>query len=345
MKFKNYRNPYTNDNRIYSKKDLHDMPFGEFIRRKNEVLSQFRVLGVPTEKELRGSDNVVYVEAYTREDGTEVKAHYRSKPDVGSAVSHSTEQKQKTENEQNDNQSSSIGAVTEVKQEEKKQENNQTEVHQNSETIDEQTKDERLYPKEIAGVPRGKEMSFEDVVNKGVNPSYDKTAPEGIDDGNCNSCVAAYLYARRGYDVNAASTLDNEKAEELSHNGLDLWVEPNTGEIAEWTKININQQSSYDYLNNNIKSCEIYELAQYPQLEEGKPETISGHVVVVEKGSDNQLKIYDPQKREVYIDNEQTKMYLEAWIDSPNAVKDIYPNVIRIDNKQINPYYEGVLVH
>ena len=83
MKFKNYRNPHTNDNRIYSNRDLYDMPFGEFIKRRHEVLGQYRVLGVPTERELQGSDNVVYVEAYTREDGTEVKAHYRSKPGGG----------------------------------------------------------------------------------------------------------------------------------------------------------------------------------------------------------------------------------------------------------------------
>ena len=90
MKFKNYRNPYTNDNRIYSYKDLYDMPFGEFIKRKQEVLGQYRVLGVPTEKELQGSDNVVHVEAYTREDGTEVKAHYRSKPNSGGRVNNET---------------------------------------------------------------------------------------------------------------------------------------------------------------------------------------------------------------------------------------------------------------
>ena len=85
MKFKNYKNPYTNDNRIYSYRDLYDMPFGEFIKQRQEVLGQYRVLGVPTEKELQASDNVVYVHAYIREDGTEVKGHWRSKPE-GSGI-------------------------------------------------------------------------------------------------------------------------------------------------------------------------------------------------------------------------------------------------------------------
>ena len=42
-------------------------------------------LGIPRESELSGNPDVVYVHAYTRDDGTEVRAHYRSKPDgVGS---------------------------------------------------------------------------------------------------------------------------------------------------------------------------------------------------------------------------------------------------------------------
>ena len=81
MKYKNYRNSYTNDNRIYSFNDIYNMPIGEVLKRKQELLSQYRVLGIPKEKELQASDNVVYVHSYTRDDGVEVKAHYRSKPD------------------------------------------------------------------------------------------------------------------------------------------------------------------------------------------------------------------------------------------------------------------------
>ena len=33
MKFRNYKNPYTNDNRIYSNKDLYNISLGEFIKR------------------------------------------------------------------------------------------------------------------------------------------------------------------------------------------------------------------------------------------------------------------------------------------------------------------------
>ena len=212
------------------------------------------------------------------------------------------------------------------------------------------TKEEKIkkmmYPDEIAGVKRGKPKTFEEIVNSGgVNPTYEQTIENNQDDGNCNSCVAAYLYNRRGYSVNAASTLDNEKAEELSHNGLDLWIDPETEQIAEWTVIDTNKISSYDYLKENVQVGEIYELAEYPQLVEGDPTTIDGHVVVVEKGEDGQLRIYDPQNREPYETDKKVKMYLDSWIDNPEAVKEINPKVIRIDNKKINPYYESVLVH
>jgi len=114
MKFKNYRNPYTNDNRIYSFKDLYNMPFGELIRNKQEVLGQYRVLGVPTEKELQGSENVIWVEAYKRDDGTEVKGHWRSRPE-GSSSEPNNNQTTKDITEEN-KQGDLTGGASEVKQ-------------------------------------------------------------------------------------------------------------------------------------------------------------------------------------------------------------------------------------
>ena len=96
MRFKNYRNNYTRDNRIYSKNEMLDMTVREIKERANEFIAQHKVLGLPDEKELAGSENVVHVEAYTREDGTEVKAHWRSKPGEGVANSgNTTSNKQK----------------------------------------------------------------------------------------------------------------------------------------------------------------------------------------------------------------------------------------------------------
>ena len=81
MKYKNYKNSHTNDNRIYSNKEIADMSVREVFKNKDAIMVQHSQIGIPSEKELQASDNVVYVQAYTREDGTEVKAHYRSKPE------------------------------------------------------------------------------------------------------------------------------------------------------------------------------------------------------------------------------------------------------------------------
>ena len=79
MKFKNYRNSHTGEDRIYSLDDMYNMPFGEAIKRKQELIAQNKSIGVPTISELQSSENVVYVHEYTRDDGTVVKAHWRSK--------------------------------------------------------------------------------------------------------------------------------------------------------------------------------------------------------------------------------------------------------------------------
>ena len=68
MRFKNYKNSYTNDNRIYTKNETLDMTVRELKDRAEEFIAQHRVLGLPDESELAGSENVVHFESYTRSD-------------------------------------------------------------------------------------------------------------------------------------------------------------------------------------------------------------------------------------------------------------------------------------
>ena len=84
MKFKNYVNSYTKDNRIYSKEDISNMSVRDAYGKKRAILAQNRRIGVPSDAELRNSSNVIWVNPYRREDGTEVKGYWRSKS--GSAM-------------------------------------------------------------------------------------------------------------------------------------------------------------------------------------------------------------------------------------------------------------------
>ena len=80
-KFKNYFNAISGDERIFSREDIANMTNTEYKNNEKAINYQLTNIGVPTNKELKNSENVVYVKAYTKDDGTNVKAHYRSKPD------------------------------------------------------------------------------------------------------------------------------------------------------------------------------------------------------------------------------------------------------------------------
>ena len=83
--FRNFINAIANDNRIYTAEDIGGMTSKEFMSNEKAIDYQLKNLGIPRESDLAGNSDVVYVNAYTKDDGTEVKAHYRSKPDgVGS---------------------------------------------------------------------------------------------------------------------------------------------------------------------------------------------------------------------------------------------------------------------
>ena len=76
---KNFFNKFTNNNRIFSYQDVINMPNDEGAFFKDAIDYQARTIGLPTNEQLQMSSDVVYVHAYTRDDGTKVRAHYRSK--------------------------------------------------------------------------------------------------------------------------------------------------------------------------------------------------------------------------------------------------------------------------
>ena len=79
--FKNFFNKVSNDNRIFTKEDIKNMSSKEFQRNEKAIDYQMENLGIPTNSELKNRNDAVFVHEYLREDGTFVKAHYRSKPD------------------------------------------------------------------------------------------------------------------------------------------------------------------------------------------------------------------------------------------------------------------------
>ena len=81
-RYKGYTNPLTNDNRIFSREDIGSFTTKEYSATEPEIMAQWRKIGIPTNGDLeldsRTTGGTVFVQAYTRSDGTKVKAHYRA---------------------------------------------------------------------------------------------------------------------------------------------------------------------------------------------------------------------------------------------------------------------------
>ena len=83
-----YTNPLTGSNHIYTREEVNSMSPEEFVKREKEIGAQTKVFKgtMPTngdlQREAMSGGGVVYVNSYTRSDGTEVRGYYRSRPRI-----------------------------------------------------------------------------------------------------------------------------------------------------------------------------------------------------------------------------------------------------------------------
>lgn len=83
-----YTNPLTDSNHIYTREEVGQMSSDEFAKHEKEIDAQTRAFNgtMPTngdlQREAMTDGGVVYVNSYTRSDGTEVKGYYRSRPGI-----------------------------------------------------------------------------------------------------------------------------------------------------------------------------------------------------------------------------------------------------------------------
>ncbi len=79
-----YTNPLTGSNHIYTREEIGAMSSDEFAKHEKEIDAQTRAFSgtMPTNGDLQReaitNGGVVYVNSYTRSDGTKVKGYYRS---------------------------------------------------------------------------------------------------------------------------------------------------------------------------------------------------------------------------------------------------------------------------
>ena len=81
-----YTNPLTGSNHIYTREEVGQMSSDEYAQNEKAIHAQLNKIGIPTngdmQREAMTGGGVVYVNSYTRSDGTEVKGYYRSKPRI-----------------------------------------------------------------------------------------------------------------------------------------------------------------------------------------------------------------------------------------------------------------------
>ncbi|MBR1424132.1 hypothetical protein IJ579_01050 [bacterium] len=80
--FDGYTNPLTGHNQIFTREDIGSMSNEEFAQKEKEIMAQLNSIGIPENSELESASkngSVIYVNSYTRSDGTKVKGYYRSK--------------------------------------------------------------------------------------------------------------------------------------------------------------------------------------------------------------------------------------------------------------------------
>ena len=79
MSLKDFFNKVSGSDKIYYAEEIGRMNPDEFQLNEPAIDYQISNLGIPREADLVASDEV-YVRSYTRDDGTKVRAYYRSKP-------------------------------------------------------------------------------------------------------------------------------------------------------------------------------------------------------------------------------------------------------------------------
>ena len=76
---KDFFNKVSNNNRIFTAEDIGAMSGNEYEQNEKAIFHQLQNLGIPRQNQLNGNPDVVYVNSYTKANGTKVKAHYRSR--------------------------------------------------------------------------------------------------------------------------------------------------------------------------------------------------------------------------------------------------------------------------
>lgn len=187
----------------------------------------------------------------------------------------------------------------------------------------------------IAGVEKGREMTFTEADSGNVNPNFDEC------DGfqcNCQSCVVVFEARLRGYDIEAKPFEMSSNAFELSENTSLAWLTPK-GEHPKYI-MNFEANSvdaTYQFISDTVKSGERYTLEGVWKGGFG-----CGHIISVFREETGNLVFYDPQVNMTYNAKsikEDFLNYMQKGNTEDTAIK-----LIRVDNLDIDTDFVSSIV-
>lgn len=79
--FSGYINQISGNSNIFTREDIKNMSPDEYLKNEKAINYQLKTIGIPSQaqaNEAVQSGGMIYVQPYTRADGTEVKGYYRS---------------------------------------------------------------------------------------------------------------------------------------------------------------------------------------------------------------------------------------------------------------------------
>ena len=263
-----------------------------------------KVMGTDVEPEEKvqniNGEDMVHVRDYERSDGVDVDSYWRHKPNRGASTIYANEQTGTNNLLANDTNKSDLKFELSV--------------------------EKKLYPDEIAGVKRGKPMTFEEAGGKNVNPNYKSWSKKYTN--ICQSCVPCLEARLRGYNLEVMPS--NDVSTQLAKNPWSVFINPNTGE--ECKPVDISEKYPQDCINaleKMVNSNERYMLVYLPSQYSN-----DSHSVCIYRES-GELKIYDPMINKTMNKYEfEEKIKPVLFMGYPIG----YPlRVGRIDDKILKP--------
>lgn len=186
----------------------------------------------------------------------------------------------------------------------------------------------------LAGVKKGKPMTFEEADGRKANPK------NGTDIGysiNCQSCVVTFEARLRGYDVETLPNTKDSVLSKLSGAPRLAWHKKGTKEEVDYI-INNRTEAYTPKLYKSYLDEIIEEGTRYTMQFAWKGRGRSGHIISVFK-ENGELVFYDPQVGKINkgkkVDDYLKMLKYEFTIGGVKV--PFHPQLLRIDNLDFNP--------